>query len=206
MSKFLKYKVYAKVDPIYSIHSRVLRLHRPKFKRLKSLVKKDFLFSKQSHFVLYPNAQADQDERDEYKISKEYKDYNEEAMVNLMEKENFFKKWFSTTILERTKRKKLAKLLNCEVRYEKPDNDNKKFGFSSKKRNFKDSKNNKFKGSFNNQRNFKSNEQRNFRPNQRRNFDSNKQKNFNPNERRNFNPKEQRNFDSFKPKDFPKRR
>jgi hypothetical protein len=130
MIKSLKYKVYAKVDPIYSIHNRVLRLHRPKFKRVRSLVKRNFLFSKDVYTTFYPNFQN-------YRIS------NPRHHIHY---ESFFKNWLSTTALDRTKRNMIAKLLKPQMFF---DSDNKnKFNSWPKNDDFKNSKNHKTNDSF----------------------------------------------------------
>lgn len=135
MIKSLKYKVYAKVDSIYYIHKRVLGLHRPKFKRLRSLVKRNLLFSKDMHSTFYPEFKYNY-----LNNTKHFIDY-----------EHFFIKWLSTTVFERTKRNMLAKLLKPQMYYN-PINNNKS-GSSSKKKNFKVSRDHKSKD-FSKKRNF----------------------------------------------------
>lgn len=56
MRKFLKYKNYAKFKSLYTINSRVSRLHRPKLKRIKKGIARGYRFFKRRNYIFSPKA------------------------------------------------------------------------------------------------------------------------------------------------------
>lgn len=56
MRKFLKYKNYAKFKSLYTINSRVSRLHRPKLKRVKKAIVRGYRFFKRRNYIFSPKA------------------------------------------------------------------------------------------------------------------------------------------------------